>query len=140
MPHSYADIFTKVPPKSDLMRDLATKGYHVVKGAIPEERALQYYDRAFQWLENHGMGFDRNDKKTWLAEFMPPHFKGGMFNSSRIYHEQWVWDCRSEQGVIDAFAEIWGTDKLTTSFDGASIMLHDRKDLPLPSVADKWGE
>ena len=60
--------------------------------------------------------------------------------ASHVFHEQWVWDTRAEQGVIDAFAQLWGTHKLTTSFDAASVMLHHRKDLPAPSAADKWGE
>jgi hypothetical protein len=46
-----------------------------------------------------------------------------------------LWDLRCEQGIIDAFAKIWGTDQLITSFDGGSIMLPNRTD-----VADggKW--
>lgn len=31
-------------------------------------------------------------------------------------HAQFVWDCKSEPGVRDIFAKIWGTDKLTVSF------------------------
>lgn len=104
-PHAYADVLSKGPFKDELRQELSTKGYYVVKGAIPEERALQYRQRAFQWLENFGLGFDRNDESTWIAEKLPPMFKGGML-SSRVYHEQWVWDVRSEQGVVDAFAKV----------------------------------
>lgn len=40
-----------------------------------------------------------------------------------------VWDLRTEQGIIDAFAKIWGTDELITSFDGASVFLPKRTDV-----------
>lgn len=40
-----------------------------------------------------------------------------------------VWDIRTEPGVVGAFAKIWGTDKLVTSFDAGSIMLPKRTDV-----------
>jgi hypothetical protein len=40
-----------------------------------------------------------------------------------------LWDLRCEQGIIYAFAKIWGTDQLITSFDGGSIMLPHRTDV-----------
>lgn len=50
-------------------------------------------------------------------------------------HAQFVWDCKSEPGVRDIFAKIWGTDKLTVSFgmQGAEILLKDAfADIPCP--------
>ncbi|KAK4703238.1 hypothetical protein P7C70_g2978, partial [Phenoliferia sp. Uapishka_3] len=138
-PHKFSDLLEKGPFKDELRQALSTDGYYIVKGAIPKERALEYRDRAHAWLENFKLGYDRNDESTWTNEHLPPHIKGGMFSaSSRVYHEKWLWDIRTEPGVIDAFAQIWGTRELTTSFDGASIMLPHRKDLPPPSSADKW--
>lgn len=40
-----------------------------------------------------------------------------------------VWDIRTEPGVVKAFARIWGTDELVTSFDAGSIMLPKRTDV-----------
>lgn len=41
--------------------------------------------------------------------------------------------------MLTIYSQVWGTDKLTTSFDGAAVMLHHRTDLPLPhQVTDKW--
>ena len=34
--------------RDDLLRD----GYAVVKGAIPQEKALAYVDNMYEWLEN----------------------------------------------------------------------------------------
>ncbi|KAL8280302.1 hypothetical protein RQP46_007219 [Phenoliferia psychrophenolica] len=136
-PTKFADLLTKGPFKDALRRDLASVGYHVVKQAIPEDRALEYRSKAHAWLEGFGLGYDRNDESTWTNAHLPPHIKGGMFGS-RVFQERWVWDVRTEPGVIGAFAQLWGTDKLTTSFDAASVMLPHRKDLPPPSAGDKW--
>lgn len=53
----------------------------------------------------------------------------GMFHAYGVAHEQWVWDLRTEENVVGAFAKIWGTDELVTSFDGATIMLPGRTDV-----------
>lgn len=34
-----------------------------------------------------------------------------------------TWDCRLEPGVKAAFAKLWGTDKLVSSFDTVAIMM-----------------
>jgi hypothetical protein len=39
-----------------------------------------------------------------------------MFNRHGVQHEQWVWDIRSEPGLVNVFAQIWGTDELLVSF------------------------
>lgn len=39
-----------------------------------------------------------------------------MVFSFSFAHAQFVWDCKSEHGVRDIFAKIWGTDELTVSF------------------------
>lgn len=46
------------------------------------------------------------------------HSKEGNVDAIRFSfsHAQFVWDCKSEPGVRDLFAQIWGTDKLTVSF------------------------
>ena len=43
--------------------------------------------------------------------------------------EQWVWDLATAPGVIDAFAEIWGTRELVRSFDAVSLMMPSRTDV-----------
>lgn len=39
------------PKFGDWRDDLARDGYAVIKGAIPQERALQYADKMYSWLE-----------------------------------------------------------------------------------------
>jgi hypothetical protein len=46
-----------------------------------------------------------------------------MYDAYGIQHEQFVWDIRTEPGVVNAFATLWGTEKLVSSFDGVTVML-----------------
>jgi len=57
---------------------------------------------------------------------LPRHGRGGLYSLYSVAHAQFVWDAKLEPGVIDAFAKIWGTEKLTVSFDGGSFAV------PLP--------
>ena len=88
-PFKYAKRFDH-PSFGDWRDDLSTKGYVVVKGAVPHERALQYRERAFEWLESFPLGFDRNDKSTWKNAHLPVHVKGGMFHSYGFCHEKYA--------------------------------------------------
>ncbi|WWD19949.1 hypothetical protein CI109_104422 [Kwoniella shandongensis] len=128
-PFKYASRFDK-PVFGDWRDELAQQGYTVVKGAVPTEKALQYREKAFEWLESFPLGFKRDDPKTWTNDCLPVHVKGGMFHSYGFCHEKYLWDLRCEPGIIDAFAKVWGTDELITSFDGGSIMLPKRTDVP----------
>lgn len=90
---------------------------------MTEARAGEIRDKAFAWLESFGRGFDRHDRSTFGQEFLPQYGRGGMYPAYGVHHEQWVWDCRLEPGVRKAFATLWGTDELVTSFDGGAIMM-----------------
>ncbi|WVQ71114.1 hypothetical protein IAR50_000639 [Cryptococcus sp. DSM 104548] len=127
-PFKYAERFDK-PVFGDWRDDISTKGYAVVKGSIPTDRALAYREHMFQWLESFPLGFDRNDSTTWKNEHLPVHMKGGMFHGYGFAHLDFVWDIRCEPGVIDAFAKVWGTNELITSFDGGCLMLPKRTDV-----------
>lgn len=62
------------------------------------------------------MGYKRNDSSTWKSKNIPKHHVAGLFDRFSFSHSQFVWDCKSEPGVRDIFAKIWGTDRLTVSF------------------------
>jgi hypothetical protein len=38
-----------------------------------------------------------------------------------VTHEKWVWDIRSEPGVIDAFAKVYDDEDLIVSFDVVNV-------------------
>lgn len=59
---------------------------------------------------------------------MPFFDKGGLYHRFGVAHEQFAWDARSEPGVVDTFARIWGTDELIVSYDSVNISLPLPKD------------
>ncbi|WWC71119.1 uncharacterized protein I206_105072 [Kwoniella pini CBS 10737] len=109
--------------EEEYLPELKTRGWTVVKNVIPQDRAKEYEDKAYKWLESFGKGFDKNDRETWKVKNLPWFSKGGLFNRHGAAHEQWAWDIRSEQGIIDTFSKIWGTDELLVSFDGVNVSL-----------------
>jgi hypothetical protein len=54
----------------------------------------------------------------------------GMIMHYGVCHEQWVWDIRSEPGVVDAFEKVYNTQDLIVSFDAVNVGFHDRSDFP----------
>ncbi|EIW68930.1 hypothetical protein TREMEDRAFT_68869 [Tremella mesenterica DSM 1558] len=112
-------------PFGDFRDELAKDGVTVVKNAIPRERALEYRDEAFKWLEAWPFGFKRDDPSTWNNDHLPiqqPN-RPGMYDAYGVHHEQFMWDIRTEPGVHGAFAKLWGTEELVSSFDGLTVML-----------------
>ncbi|PCH08937.1 Hypothetical protein PENO1_004240 [Penicillium occitanis (nom. inval.)] len=115
--------------RDDLLRD----GYAVVKDVIPRERCDYYIEKMYDWVGRFPWGFDRNDRSTWGEEQLPTHMKGGMYHGYRVQHEKFMWEARTEPGVIDTFAKIWGTKDLLVSFDGMNFTLPpggDHKPIP----------
>ncbi|KKY21922.1 putative phytanoyldioxygenase [Phaeomoniella chlamydospora] len=124
MPHA-VEPPTVDPTKSfrDWRDDLFRDGYVVIKNVIPQERCDYYIDKMFEWAGRFPWGFDRNDRSTWTDEHLPTHIKGGMYHGYRVQHERFMWEARTEPGVIEAFTKLWGTDKLLASFDGMNFTL-----------------
>ncbi|RSH83920.1 hypothetical protein EHS25_005164 [Saitozyma podzolica] len=127
-PFEYSDLLNEAS-FGDWRDALVKDGYTVIKGAVSRERALAAREEAFQWLEDFPLGFKRDDPSTFKNEHLPNHMKGGMIHGYGIAHEQWLWNLRTEPGVIDAFAKVWGTRDLVVSFDSAAVMLPNRTDV-----------
>lgn len=72
---------------NDWRADLQEKGYAVVKGAIPRDRALEYQKKALAWVTS-------------------VQSKINTFHTYRVAHEKFMWDARLEPGVVDAFAHL----------------------------------
>ncbi|KAL4813452.1 hypothetical protein BDW67DRAFT_177894 [Aspergillus spinulosporus] len=103
------------------LHDLHCNGWALVKGVIPKDKALSYADRAEDWLEGFNLGYKRDDPATWKSKNLPRHRHGGLFDHFSFAPAQFVWDCKSEPTVREIFATIWGTNKLTVSFDGGTL-------------------
>lgn len=42
-----------------------------MKSAISPEKAQEYCDRMYQWLEGFGKGFNKDDRSTWHVDNVP---------------------------------------------------------------------
>lgn len=104
------------------------RGCVLIKNVISKERAQYYVDKQIEWLKNFDLGFDEKDPSTWDADHLPVSFKGGMYFSYGSTHEKFVWEARTEPGVVDIFEKLWETKELITSFDGINVF-PPRKDL-----------
>jgi hypothetical protein len=69
-------------------------GFVVIKNTIPKERAQKYQSDALTWLESFGLGFNREDKRTWKKQNLPQSWKGGMYLHFSAAHEKYMWDIR----------------------------------------------
>ncbi|RDW79243.1 putative phytanoyldioxygenase [Aspergillus mulundensis] len=129
MPHAVNTLDT-THSYGDWRDDLFKNGFVVVKNVIPKERCDYYIAKMFEWAERFPWGFDRNDKSTWTPEHLPTHMKGGMYHGYRVQHEKFIWEARTEPGVLETFSKLWGTDELLVSFDGMNFTLPTGKPLP----------
>ncbi|KAM0547542.1 hypothetical protein ACHAPJ_010286 [Fusarium lateritium] len=119
--------------RDDFFRD----GYVVLKGAVPEDRALGYRQKMLDWITGFNKGLDLKDPSSWTEEHLPQSFKAGMYLNYCAAHEKYVWDARQEPGVLEAFEKIWGTNELTVSFDTINVTFPNRQDVswsPWPHV------
>ncbi|KAG7528265.1 hypothetical protein FFLO_06297 [Filobasidium floriforme] len=108
------------------VKQLRENGFAVVPNVLGKERAEEYVRRANEWLKAFGKGFDVEDRSTWHVQNLPPHHRGGLYNDLAVGHEDLLWSIRAEPELIKIFAELWGTDELLVSFDGANFSI------PLP--------
>ncbi|RDW66006.1 phytanoyl-CoA dioxygenase [Coleophoma cylindrospora] len=121
---------TSKAPGNDWLAALQQNGYVVVKNAIPYERAVQYQERAYDWLRSFQTDLDFNKPESWIRSNLPVQSKINTFSSYCVAHEKFMWDARMEPKVLDAFARIWGTDELLVSFDSLNVTFPNRKDVP----------
>lgn len=67
------------------------------------------------------LGFDRNDPTTVHKDKLPLINEKGMCLHYGLAHEKFVWDVRSEPGVVDAFEKIYDDEDLIVSFDAVNF-------------------
>ena len=85
-------------------------GYVVVRAAVPPENVAAAARAVWEFS-----GMDRDDPSSWRTD--PPRSRVML----DLYHHQALWDNRQVPRVHQAFAAIWGTEKLWVSFDRAGI-------------------
>ncbi|WOO78371.1 uncharacterized protein LOC62_02G001919 [Vanrija pseudolonga] len=123
------------PAKPDFLATLERDGFVVVPGVIPAAACEQFQESALSWLEGFPFGFKRDDRSTWTAEHLPYSTTGGLYNRYAVGHEDFVWKIRSEPGIRDVFAQVWGTDDLISSFDGFNASFPINKETGRTDIA-----
>ncbi|KAJ5635898.1 uncharacterized protein N7484_009211 [Penicillium longicatenatum] len=103
-------VLNKSAIYSDFRDELQQNGYAVLKNVIPQDRALHYRQKAFDWLNSFETKFDLDKPETWIAKNLPA------MNKVRMFH-------------------LWGTDELLVSFNCLNINLPNRPDL---SARNPW--
>ena len=102
-----------------------TNGYVIIKNAVPREQAQQTADFIWEFEEK-----SPNDSNTW---YTPPRAAMQMKELAgtgmvEVYNHQHLWNNRQMQRVHDAFADIWGTEKLWVTIDRANLNFPLRPD------------
>jgi ectoine hydroxylase-related dioxygenase (phytanoyl-CoA dioxygenase family) len=93
-------------------------GYIVIKNAVPKEQAEA--SARFLWEFEEKVP---NDPSTWYtaprAEIQMKELAGtGMVE---VYNNQYLWNNRQTPKIHQAFADIWGTEKLWVTIDRANL-------------------
>lgn len=102
-----------------------TNGYVIIKNAVPREQAQQTADFIWEFEEK-----SPTDPNTW---YTPPRAAMQMKELAgtgmvEVYNHQHLWNNRQMQRVHDAFADIWGTEKLWVTIDRANLNFPLRPD------------
>lgn len=97
-------------------------GYVVVHNAVPPENLKTAEQAVWDFLEMRS-----DDPRSWYPD--PP--RGIM---AEMYQHQALWDNRQCPRVHQAFAEIWGTEKLWVSIDRASMNPPELPDWKYPGI------
>lgn len=109
--------------KPDWQLRLERDGFAVVPNRVSPGDCAEFREQALSWLERFPYGFKRDDRSTWTSEHLPYSVTGGLYNRYSIGHEAFVWKIRSQPKILEAFAQLWGTDDLIASFDGINVTL-----------------
>eukprot|EP00299_Pterocystis_sp_00344_P014370 c7111_g1_i6.p1 GENE.c7111_g1_i6~~c7111_g1_i6.p1 ORF type:complete len:314 (-),score=48.73 c7111_g1_i6:40-981(-) len=97
---------------------LHTHGYVVIADVVNPEQITRAKDLFWNWIEGIRNGVDRKDLNTWND--WPERPRKGIFYTDGIGQSEFMWFLRSIPAVRAVFAELWETEDLITSFDGAN--------------------
>ncbi|MET3980084.1 ectoine hydroxylase-related dioxygenase (phytanoyl-CoA dioxygenase family) [Mucilaginibacter sp. UYP25] len=95
-----------------------TNGYVIIKNAVPKEQVEKMADYLWEYE-----GKDQNDMETWYKKPNAQMQMAELNNTGmvEIYNHQYMWDNRQMEKVHQAFADVWGTEKLWVTIDRANL-------------------
>ena len=93
-------------------------GYVIIKNAVPKEQVAKLAD--YLWAYE---GKDANDIDSWYKRPNAQMQMTELNNTGmvEIYNQQFMWDNRQFPKLYQAFADIWGTEKLWVTIDRANL-------------------
>lgn len=93
-------------------------GYVVIKNAVPKAQALDTTRFLWEFEEK-----DPANPDTWYTQARAEMQMKELINTGmvEVYNHQHLWNNRMTQKVYDAFADIWGTEKLWVTIDRANL-------------------
>jgi len=123
-----------VPPRFPVaekelwLRHLADEGFAVVADVADEAQVRIAYSLLWDFIETtDGSGaISRSDVSTWhdadkAGHGWPAGKADGIIHGRGIGQSQALWFLRGLRSVKRVFADLWGTEHLVTSFDGAGV-------------------
>jgi len=96
---------------------LKENGCVVITDVLNQEEVDKAKDMFWGWLEALGSGITKENPDTWNDNNWPGSKGVGFFVSYGGCHSQASWYLRTHPRVKSAFASIWKTQSLITSFD-----------------------
>jgi hypothetical protein len=120
------------PPRYDIAAEegrhalrshLAQYGYAIVASCASHDEVDTLLSELWDFLEETvpGTAVRRNEPSTWRAPNWLPDPMSGIVSGHGIGQAACMWRARTLPRVRAAFATIWGTDDLLSSFDGANV-------------------
>lgn len=103
------------------LQHLLDHGYAVIRGVLSDDEVVTALDLTWRYLEGLGTGIQRDDPATWSDDRWPITVAGAIIPGLGIGQSEAQWFVRSRQAVKQAFATIWNTEDLLTSFDGMCL-------------------
>lgn len=120
--HSLKKLIPVNQTGNDYKQHLKEHGWTVVP--VLSDKFKEYKSLYWDMLEDMNKFLKRNDSSTW-KKGNEPHNSHGVIRHS-FGHTKLQWDIREQ--VHGIFADIYGTDKLSCSFDGGGVMFPTEQD------------
>ena len=95
-------------------------GYCVVENVLKKDECDKTVDEIWDWLSGLNTGIKRDDDSTWNNNNWPFNIRGGLIQHT-MAHEDFIWKIREHKNVVELYSQIFGTDKLLSSFGSLGV-------------------
>lgn len=110
--------FKGLPSREELLSVLERDGCVVIENLVDAERVADMREGFYESMAKVAPKFDPNDKKTWVANNLPPSTRG-LYQHNGFSCQEYAMKGRLECKPV--FERLYGTGKLLTSLDATSF-------------------